>query len=73
MRYDISSNKDSQKAMLLVLQGKMRIVKEAGMIYLSSAGQTVTVHPNFRYVFAAYLERHGNGDGLFEGTSQTAG
>ena len=73
MTYDIASNKASQKAILMVLQGKARIIKEAGTIYLSSAGKTVTVHPNFRYIFDAYLEKHGNGDGLFKGTSQTEG
>lgn len=73
MTYDITSYKGCQKAMFLVLQGKMRVIKEAGTIYLSSAGKTLTVHPNFRYIFDAYLEKHGNGDGFFKETSQTAG
>lgn len=73
-KYAIGNLKDASKAYELVTQKKLRVIKEGGEIFLHplSGGKTLSVAPNFRYMFKRYLEREGNGDGFFPETSQTA-
>ena len=75
----IGSMKDAEKYLELCSQGKLRVQvdviqgKREYTITNNSGVHQAIIGEKVKYIFEQYVGLNGNGDGLFEGFSQTAG